>query len=73
MSSPKPKFIAEKLYEEARMNDREITDALRELGVDVTQPTVNRIRCGLIKRTSHDIGRGLEELYRERFPQQQSA
>jgi hypothetical protein len=71
MSSPKLQFIAEKLYE--KMNEREITDALREMGVDVTQPTVNRIRCGKIKRTSHDIGRGLEHLYYSRFPQQQSA
>lgn len=62
-----PKTLAEELYE--LMNDREIADALRKSGIKVTQATINRIRCGQIKRTSFDIGAGLLHLHNENFLQ----
>lgn len=70
MLEAKPRVLVERLYEV--MNDREITDALRESGIDVTQATVNRIRHGKVKRTSYEIGAGLMRLH-ERFVQQKSA
>lgn len=66
-----PKLIVQELYD-AGLNEREITDELRKSGIDVSQATVNRIRCGQIKRTSFQIGAGLLAL-RDRFVAQKSA
>lgn len=60
-----PRFIIEKLVESG-MNEREITDALRAEGIEVTAATINRIKHGLIKRTSFDIGTGLVRLQERR-------
>ena len=48
------------------MNEYQIAYALCSSGVPVTQATINRIRRGRIKRTSYDIGRGLERLLESR-------
>lgn len=48
------------------MNEYEIAAALRSAGVPVTQATINRIRNGRIKRTSYDIGTGLQRLLEAR-------
>jgi len=55
------------------MNERQIVDALREAGVQVTQATINRIRNGRIKRTSFDVGSGLKRLHDQRLVTAQSA
>lgn len=68
MSSPTfcPKVCIEKLIESG-MNEREITDALRADGVELTAATLNRIKSGGIKRTSFVIGMGLMRLCEKRF------
>jgi len=48
------------------MKEREITEELREDGVELTIPTLNRIKNGVIKRTGFDIGMGLVRLYERR-------
>lgn len=67
-----PKFIVQKLIE-AGMKEREIVEALREDGVEITIPTVNRIKNGIHRSTSFDIGMGLVRLFERRKPGKPSA
>jgi hypothetical protein len=50
------------------MKEREITDALREDGVEITVPTLNRIKNGKHRKTSFEVGMGLVRLYERRKP-----
>jgi hypothetical protein len=58
---PTPKALIEQLLL-LDMNEYEIAAELSSSGVPVTQATINRIRNGRIKRTSYDIGTGLQRL-----------
>lgn len=62
-----PRFIIQKLID-GGMKEREITDALREDGVEITIPTLNRIKNGRHRTTSFEIGMGLVRLYERRKP-----
>lgn len=64
-----PQSIVEELIK-LPMTEGEIVDELRKLGVETTQPTINRIKKGVHKTTMYDLGRGLETLYEQRCPQQ---
>lgn len=42
--------------------EKEIAERLRARGVQVTQPTINRIKTGAIRRPSFEIGSALVRL-----------
>lgn len=44
------------------MTEVAISDALRDMDVDVTQATINRLKNGVHKSTSFEIGYGLLKL-----------
>lgn len=67
-----PKSLIKRLIK-AGMTETEIADELRDEGIDVTQPTINRIASGTIRKTSFDIGMGLIKLHERRIAQQQRA
>jgi hypothetical protein len=48
------------------MKEGQIVEALKADGVDVSVPTINRIKNGLIKRTGFDIGIALMRLHKRR-------
>lgn len=48
------------------LNDAAIVRELISLGVETTQPTINRIKHGIHKRPRFDIGLALLELHRKR-------
>lgn len=48
------------------MKEGQIVEALKADGVDVSVPTINRIKNGLIKRTGFDIGSALVRLHKRR-------
>jgi hypothetical protein len=62
-----PQSIIQQLIN-AGMKEREIADALREDGVEISIPTLNRIKNGIHRSTSFDIGMGLVRLYERRQP-----
>jgi hypothetical protein len=49
------------------MNESQIVAAIKADGVDVSLPTINRIKNGLIKRTGFDIGSALVRLHKRRI------
>lgn len=50
----------------AGTNESQIVAALKADGVEVSLPTINRIKNGLIKRTRFDIGSALVRLHKRR-------
>jgi hypothetical protein len=48
------------------MNETQIVAAIKADGVEVSVPTINRIKNGLIKRTGFDIGSALVRLHKKR-------
>src|SRR6187431_3128914 len=48
------------------LNESQIVAALKQDGVEVSLPTINRIKNGLIKRTGFDIGSALVRLHKKR-------
>lgn len=48
------------------VNESQICTTLNAEGVEVTLPTINRIKNGLIKRTRFDIGSALVRLHKKR-------
>lgn len=48
------------------VNESQIVTTLNAEGVEVTLPTINRIKNGLIKRTRYDIGSALVALHKKR-------
>lgn len=63
--STDPRFLIQELIS-AGMNDGTIVDALKADGVEVSVPTINRIKNGKIKRTGFDIGSALVRLHKKR-------
>jgi hypothetical protein len=63
-----PRALIEELVESG-MTETEISESLRERGVDVTQATINRLKNGVHKSTSFDIGYGLMKLRDSRCEQ----
>lgn len=49
------------------MSDSEIARQITAEGIEVTQPTIWRIRNGRIKRTGYELGDALKRLYAERL------
>lgn len=49
------------------MGESQIVAALKADGVEVSVPTINRIKNGLIKRTGFDIGSALVRLHKRRI------
>lgn len=49
------------------MAESQIVAALKADGVEVSVPTINRIKNGLIKRTGFDIGSALVRLHKRRI------
>lgn len=47
------------------LTEQRIADQLAEQGVRITQPTINRIKRGVIRRPSFDVGAALLRLHRE--------
>lgn len=43
-----------------------VAEALRARGVPVSTSTINRLRQGLTKNPSYDLGRGIEALFVDR-------
>jgi predicted XRE-type DNA-binding protein len=62
-----PKSVIEQLLTQAEMTEAEISDALKEMGVEVSQATINRIKNGKHKHTRFDIGFGLLQLRAQRI------
>lgn len=56
-----PKELIERLIESG-MTEVAISDALRDMDVEVTQATINRLKNGVHKSTSFEIGYGLLKL-----------
>jgi len=50
------------------ISDSEIGREITAAGVEVSQPTISRIRNGQIKRPSYDLGAALKALYKKRVP-----
>jgi hypothetical protein len=50
----------------AGINESQIVSELKADGVEVSLPTINRIKNGLIKRTGFDIGSALVRLHKRR-------
>jgi hypothetical protein len=48
------------------VNESQIVTTLNAEGVEVSLPTINRIKNGLIKRTRFDIGSALVRLHKKR-------
>lgn len=48
------------------MTENSIVAELREMGVDTTQATINRIKCGRIDEPRYSLGAGLILLYKNR-------
>ena len=71
MEDPNPKAIIEELVESG-MTEVAIADALKDMDVDVTQATINRLKNGRHKTTSFDIGFGLVKLRAQRMSEQRS-
>lgn len=67
-----PKAIIERLTDSG-MTEEEIAGALRAGGVEVTQATINRIKNGVHRKTSFEIGMGLLQLHRRKFRREQVA
>jgi hypothetical protein len=63
-----PKTVIEQLLTQADMTEAEISSALKEMGVDVTQATINRIKNGVHRNTRFDIGYALLQLRDQRVP-----
>jgi arginine repressor len=61
-----PKTVIEQLLTQPEMTEAKITDALKDMGIEVTQATINRIKNGKHKRTRFDIGYGLLQLRDQR-------
>jgi arginine repressor len=61
--------VIEQLLTQAEMTEMEITDALKQMGVDVTQATINRIKNRKFQNTRFDIGSGLLQLRDQRISQ----
>lgn len=70
--SDDPKSIVKRL-KKSGMTESQIAETLNDDGVEVTQPTINRIATGKHRKTSFDIGMGLLKLQERRFSQRQSA
>jgi len=64
MATPKS-VIAD--LQRSGMTEMQITEDLRQQGVEVTQATINRIKSGEIKRTSFEIGMALIRLQERRL------
>lgn len=58
-----PKTLIERLIGDG-MTQSEIVEALKAAGVEVTQPTISRIKQGA--QTSFEIGMGLLKLHQSR-------
>jgi arginine repressor len=72
MSTPSsPKRLVRDLIKRHRMSQTEITEALREDGIEVSQPTISRIANGR-EDIRLDLYRGLARLH-ERVSQPASA
>lgn len=67
-----PKSLIRRL-KKSGMTETEIVEALRQEGIEVSQPTINRIASGAHKTTSFDIGMGLLKLHERKIAQQQRA
>jgi hypothetical protein len=63
--STDPRFLIQELIG-AGMKEGQIVAALKADGVEVSVPTINRIKNGLIKRTGFDIGIALMRLHKKR-------
>lgn len=48
------------------INESQIVATLKAEGIEVSLPTINRIKNGLIKRTRFDIGSALVRLLKKR-------
>lgn len=55
------------------MNETQIVAAIKADGVEVSVPTINRIKNGLIKRTGFDIGTALVRLHKKRVRSRRAA
>jgi hypothetical protein len=60
-----PRAMIQQLIESG-LNEREITDAIRAEGVDISAATVNRIKTGQIKRTGFDVCLALMNVLKKR-------
>lgn len=63
--STEPRFLIQELIGFG-MSESQIVAALKSDGVEVSLPTINRIKNGLIKRTGFDIGSALVRLHKKR-------
>lgn len=65
------KSLIEQLLE-TDMTETEISDELKKLGVEVTQATINRLKNGVHKTTSFEVGYGLMQLRKQRSQRQRA-
>lgn len=61
-----PQTIIESLTKSG-MTEDEIVEALKANGVEVTQATINRIKNGVTRKPSFELGMGLLQLHARRF------
>lgn len=57
--------IVNDLIDKADMTEQGIADELGSLGVEISQPSINRLKNGTVKRPSFKVGRALVELHRK--------
>lgn len=58
--------IVNELCDRAGLTETEIVHELAALGVSTSQPTINRLKNGTVKRHSFVVGLALMELHRKR-------
>lgn len=58
--------LVQELCELADLTEQQITDELRDRGIEVSQPTINRLRNGKVGRPAFHIGAGLIALHKDK-------
>lgn len=61
----KPEVLVRRLKRRHKMSESEIVAELAKLGVKTSQPTINRLSRGEVRRWSFDLAVGLDQLHQQ--------
>lgn len=59
--------LVQDLCELADLTEMQITEELRQRGIEVSQPTINRLRNGKVSRPAFHIGAALIALHKDKL------
>lgn len=65
--------LVQDLCELAELTEMQITDELRQRGIEVSQPTINRLRNGKVTRPAFHIGSALIALHKDKVKRGRAA